>query len=176
VKTKLVTALFLVISMLVLFTGCEAMPSLSAIVSTTKGYNDELIALVLAHMVGNTPADFVEDSTIPIDDGITCTIDYTDADEVQMLLNLDSWVASDGTEISGVLEMEIGYYASPMYVSSISTEMGLFYFDRTSILFATEIFDGDASAEAFTAEDRFFACISLIVDGKTLINTIQLGR
>ena len=47
----------------------------------------------------------------------------------------------------------------------------MLYFDRTSVNFETEIYDGDADDVAFTTNYDTFHCISLIVDGKTLINT-----
>ena len=173
VKKKFVMALLLVILMTVPFTGCEAAPPLSAIVSTTKGYNDEIIALIVSHVVGQTPADFTADSAIEIDERINCFVDYTDTSVINLSMTLDDWVASDGTEVSGTLDIYIDYYTSPVHVSRVRMRPAMLYFDRTSINFETEIYDGDADDVAFTSENHSFLCLSLIVDGDTLITSMN---
>lgn len=166
-------ALLLGILITMLFTGCEALPSLSAIVSTTRGYNDEIIALIVPHVVGQTPADFTADSAIEIDERINCIVDYTDLSVINLSMTLADWVASDGTKVSGTLEVYIDYYTSPVHVSRIRMRPAMLYFDRTSVNFETEIFDSDANTEAFTSENHSFLCLSLIVDGDTLITSMN---
>lgn len=173
VKMKFVMVLLLVIIILGTFIGCEPLPSLPTIVTTMKGYNNEIVALILSQVEEEySPDDFPEGTTIPLDEGITCTVDYSGAADLELILTLNNWAAGDGTEINGLMSVEIEYQASPVAISSISVSPAMLYFDRTSVSYVTEALDGDASSEAFTSEERLFVFISLIVDGKTLISNL----
>ena len=172
-KRKLLAVLVLVSIMLGTFTGCEPMPTLSAIVSTTKGFNNEIIALIISQVEEDySPDDFPEDLKITVDEGLTCTVEYSGLNSLELLVTLDDWVANDGTEISGTIMVDIDYYSSPISVSSISMEPAMIYFDRTSVSYVSEVLDGDATTETFTPGSSEFICISIIVDGKTLVNNI----
>lgn len=106
-----------------------------------------------------------------VDVGFTCRVDYSDTDALDLEVFLDHWGAADGTTISGYLQVEIEYYATPVSISSIHTNRTTIYFDRTSASYDADVFDGDASTETFTAELNLFRCLSLIVDGKALISS-----
>ncbi len=154
-----------------LFTGCEHEPSLPRIAATLKEYNDEITALIVSHVSGNAPETFTEGTMDTVDEGFTCRVDYSDTDTLDLEVFLNHWGAADGTTISGYLQVEIEYYATPVSISSIHTARTTIYFDRTSASYDADVFDGDASTQAFTAELDLFRCLSLIVDGKTFITS-----
>ena len=158
------------------FTGCELAPSIPEILTTVKGYNDEIIALVLPQVQGSAPESFTEGSFITIDDGITCSVSYSSTSELELFITLDNWVASDGTEINGIIELDFNFYDSPVYIASIETDTGIMYFNRTSVVFEAEVFDGDPATEAFTSAYETFLTISLIDDGIYLVNLMYIGK
>jgi len=171
VNKKILLTLLLVISMLGIFTGCEPVSSIPEIIGPIKGYNDELVALLMPQVVGH-PFDFyTADESLEVDEGIVCNVDETDIEDTTFTIALNNWVANDGTKISGHMTVNVKYYASTGNISSIETISTMFCFNRTSVNYFTEVFDGDADDEAFTSNYDTFRCISLIVDGKTLINT-----
>ena len=170
------TLVLVIVIMFVAFTGCELAPSLPEVFITVNGYSNEIIALVLPEVVGSAPDSFTDGSFITIDDGIIGRIDYTSATDLELLVTLDNWVASDGTEISGILELDFDYYTSPVYISRIYTDMAILNFDRTSVVFTGEIIDGDPATETFTFDHEMFIIISLINDGTNLINLMHIGK
>jgi len=173
---KIFTLVLVLVIMFGTFTGCELAPSISEILTTVKVYNNEIIALVLPQIEGSAPESFTKDSFIIIDDGITCRVSYSSVSEVELFITLDNWVASDGTEINGIIELDFNYYDSPVYISSIETDTGIFHFNRTSVVFEAEVFDGDPATEAFTSAYEIFFTISLVDDGITLINLMYGGK
>jgi hypothetical protein len=176
VKRKSLMALVLAIVMLGVCTGCESQLTIPRIVTNTKQYNNQINMLIVSRISGSAPESFPQYSVFTIEDGLTCRVDYADANELDLSVMLDNWVADDGKQISGILSLDIGYYTSPAYISTLDTNQAALYFDRTSIQYATEILDKDASTEAFTPGDQFFVCLSLIVDGKPFITEISLRR
>lgn len=168
--------LALVIMMFGLFTGCEPAPSIPSIVTTMKGYNDELIGLLLPPINGTSPLDFPEDTVITIDDGIDCKVRYSDSGELDLLLRLNFWVAHDGTEICGILPVDIEYYSSSSSIYSFQARSAMLYFDRTSVSYRADVTDGDETTEAFTPDTDYFTCTSLIVDGKTLLANVYESK
>lgn len=171
VNKKILLTLLLVISMLGIFTGCEPASSIPEIVTSVSGYNDEIVALLIPQVVGH-PFDFyTADESLEVDEGIICNVDETDAEDTTFQITLENWIASDNTIINGSMVVNVKYYASTGNISSIETISTMFCFNRTSVNFFTEVFDGDATSESFTNDYDTFRCISLIVDGRTLINT-----
>ncbi len=170
------TLVLVMVIMLGAFTGCELAPSLPEIFITVNGYSNEIIALVLPQVVGYAPDSFTDGSFITIDDGIIGRIDYTSATDLELLVTLDNWVASDGTEISGILELDFDYYSAPAYISSIYTDRAILNFDRTSVVFTAEVFDGDPATETFTFDHEMFITTSLINNGTNLINLMHIGK
>ncbi|SMP41486.1 hypothetical protein SAMN06298221_1022 [Sphaerochaeta associata] len=171
VKRNFLLSLLVLALVLGLFTGCEQEPSLPRIAATLKGYNDEITALIVSHVSGNAPETFTEGTMDTVDVGFTCRVDYSDTDALDLEVFLHHWTAADGTKISGYLQVEIEYYATPVSISSIHTNRTTIYFDRTSASYDADVFDGDASSETFIVELDLFRCLSLIVDGKTLISS-----
>ena len=172
-KNKFVVALSLTI-LLGAFTGCELAPSIPEILTTIKGYNNEIIALSIAQVEGSAPESFSVDSLIAIDDRIVCKVDSSSESSLYLFITLDNWIASDGTVINGFIDLDFNYYDSPVYISSIETDMAIFHFDRTSVVFQAEVFDGDPTTEAFTFAHESFFSRSLLVDGKPLIANLML--
>jgi hypothetical protein len=176
VKRKFLLSLLVLALVLGLFTGCEQEPSLPRIAATLKGYNDEITALIVSYASGTAPETFTKGTMDTVDEGFTCRVDYSDTDALNLKVFLDHWGAADGTKISGYLQVEIEYYATPVSISSIHTNRTTIYFDRTSASYDADVFDGDASSETFIVELDLFRCLSLIVDGKTLISsTVNLN-
>ena len=171
VKRKFLLSLLVLALVLGLFTGCEPVPTLPGIVNTVKEYNDEITALILLDVPASAPETLEEGAVGTVDEGFTYRIDYSDATSLELEVFLDHWGAADGIQISGYLEVDIEYYATPVSISSIHTNRTTIYFDRTSASYDADVFDGDASTETFTAELNLFRCLSLIVDGKTLISS-----
>lgn len=171
VKRKFLLSLLVLALVLGLFTGCEQEPSLPRIAATLKGYNDEITALIVSHASGTAPETFTEGTMDTVDVGFTCRVDYSDTDTLDLEVFLQHWVAANGTKISGYLRVDIEYYATPVSISSIHTNRTTIYFDRTSASYDADVFDGDASSETFIVELDLFKCLSLIVDGKTLISS-----
>lgn len=171
VKRKFLLSLLVLALVLGLFTGCEQEPSLPRIAATLKGYNDEITALILLDVPASAPETLEEVAVGTVDEGFTYRIDYSDATSLELEVFLDHWGAADGTKISGYLQVEIEYYATPVSISSIHTNRTTIYFDRTSASYDADVFDGDASSETFIVELDLFRCLSLIVDGKTLISS-----
>ncbi len=172
-KMKLVVVLILVI-ILGAFTGCELAPSLPEILTTVRGYNNEIIALVIPQVEGYAPELFTEDSFITVDDGIICMVGFSSSSSLNLLISLDNWVANDGTEINGIIELDFNYYDSPVYISTIETDMAIFNFDRTSVIFQAEVFDEDPATEAFTYDYETFFSMALTVNGRPLIANLML--
>jgi hypothetical protein len=170
-KMKLVLALALIV-LLGVFTGCEPAPTLPEILSTVKGYKDELTELVLTHVESAAPTDFTEGDSIPVDDGITCIVDAADADELNLIMSLDNWVANDGTEITGTIAFDIEYDPSTLNLSMFRMVPAIILFERTSASFVSEAIDEDVSTEAFVPAHEYFFCTSLIVDGEILMLNI----
>ncbi len=167
-KKKFVVILSLIV-ILGAFSGCELAPSLPEILTTVKGYNNEIIALVLARVEGSTPESFTVDAFITLENGMSIRVDTTSASELELYITLDKWVASDGTEIDGIVQLDFSYYLSPAYISIIETDTAILHFNRTSVGFEAEVFDGDPATEAFTYAFGTFFSMSLTVDGKPLI-------
>jgi hypothetical protein len=165
---------FLLVLVLVMvfwvFTGCEAAPSLPETLRTVKGYNDELFALVASHLGDTAPESFAEDTSITIGQGITCIVSSSSTNELNLIMTLDDWEASDGTEVSGTVVLDIEYYTSGMvYISIIRSTPAFLYFDLTSVSYVAESIDDDSSTAAFSSGSDMFFCGSLIVDGEILI-------
>ena len=167
-KIKFVIILSLII-ILGTFSGCELAPSLPEILTTVKGYNNEIIALIIHQVGGSTPESFTVDAITTLDNGISIRVDSSSASELELFINLDKWVASDGTEIDGIVQLDFSYYPSPAYISIIETDTAMLHFNRTSAGFEAEVFDGDPATEAFTYAFETFFSTSLSVDGTPLI-------
>lgn len=167
-KRKFVAALVLAI-VLGTFMSCENVPTLPEILTTVKGYNDEFIVLVLSLTEDVAPTEFTEGESLTFDEGMTALVDYAGSDELNLIMTLDRWVASDGTEINGTVVLDIEYYTSPVSISTIRIAPSMINFDRTSVSYVTELIDDDSTNVSFTPEYNFFFCASLIVDGEILI-------
>lgn len=111
-------------------------------------------------------------ATIPVDEGITCTVRDTDSEDTTFDVNLNNWAASDHTLISGYMSVDIEYYSSSTVISNINMRPAMLYFDRTSVSYVSEVYDGDATTEEFTSDSDELMCISIIVDGETLLFNI----
>ncbi|MDT3359016.1 MAG: hypothetical protein LIR47_06695 [Spirochaetota bacterium] len=171
-KRKFLLTLLLVTSMLGVFTGCEQASSLVEIVTTVQEYNAELLQLILSQAAGHSYDYYTVGATIPVDEGITCTVRDTDSEDTTFDVNLNNWAASDHTLISGYMSVDIEYYSSSTVISNINMRPAMLYFDRTSVSYVSEVYDGDATTEEFTSDSDELMCISIIVDGETLLFNI----
>lgn len=164
-KKKFVVVLVLAL-MIGLFTGCEIAPTIPQLLTTVRGYHEELNALVASNLEGITHTEFERGDSLPISQGVAGRINYVDSSELSLKMTLDNWVAGNGAEVSGTIYLNILYDTN---IASIRTERAYLYFDRTSVSYEAEVFDGDSATEAFTSGFSTFHCTSMIVDGKTLI-------
>ena len=170
-EKKFVLALLVLTCMVGIFTGCEQEPTLVQRVGSIQAYNEELVDLILQQVVGRAHGSYAENESILLDSGITCAVVESDSEDTTLQITLSDWIADDGTEISGFTIVDVMYYDNGN-ISSIKMVQAALYFDRTSIGYLAEIFDGDDSTPAFTYDSEMFMCVSLIVDGKTLISNM----
>ncbi len=168
-KKRIIQALFLLICILGMFTGCDQASSLPVIVGSVKGYNRELVTLILTGAVGRIHSSYSENESLSLDSNIVCIVDESDIEDTTLLITLSDWIADDGTAISGFLNVDVRYYSSTGNISSIKIRPATLYFNRTSAGYQAEVFDGDDSTSAFTSNSEVFMCTSLIIDGKTFI-------
>lgn len=162
-----------VLVMTLSFTGCEQQMPLTEILSTVQGYNEEIQAMVASQVENSLPDSFTESDLIAIDDGISCRVGFINSRSLVLGLTLNDWVASDGTKISGSIQMDIHYQdaaddASTEYISSIESTAVMNY-DLTSASFSEEAFDNTPETAVFTYDHASFQCYSLLVDGKPFI-------
>ena len=169
-KMKFAVVLSLVI-ILGALTGCELAPSIPEIFTTVKGYNNEIIELVKSQVEGTAPESFTEDSLFTIDDSLNCKVSSSSASSLNLIITFVDWEASDGTAIGGIVELDFNYYDSPVYISSIETDLAILNYGYTSVAFFAEVFDGDPATEAFTFDHETFMVVSLIDNGKALISS-----
>lgn len=175
-KIKRVLILALVV-MVTIFTGCEPEPTLPELtipemVTIAKGYNNEIVDLMLSAIEDSAPSDFSEGDLVAVAEGITCNVTDSYLNEVRLSLILDGWVAADETEIGGYLDIEVEYYTSTEEISLNMIRIvdpSSLYFDRSSVTYLAEFVDEDSSDQAFIADHEFFFCLSLNDDGKTLL-------
>ncbi len=175
-KNTRVLTLALII-MLATFTGCESEPSFPELtipqrMTTVKEYNQELFALIVPIVENAQPADFTEGDFVPVDEGITCFVTYSGLDEMTLYMTLDEWVAADGTKIIGTIELEVEYYTSPeVSLHIVRTDRPAFlYFDNSSVSYLAEFLDDEGSDPAYLSDYDYYAWVSMIVDGKLLVN------
>lgn len=72
--------------------------------------------------------------------------------------------------------MDVKYYSSTGYISSIDMSSATLYFDRTSVKYVAEVFDENASTQAFNSNTELLMCATLIMDGKMLITNNLMYR
>ena len=175
-KKRYVLTLVLAV-MLAIFTGCEPEPSLPELtlpkrLAIVKEYHGEIFDLVVSNLEESTPTDFEESDPILLGEGITCFVTASDLDEINLFMSLDEWVAADGTEISGTIILDIEYHtSSEVSLNIVRTGIpATLYFDSSSVSYIAELTDGDSLDPTFIPESDYFAWVSVIVDGKLLVN------
>ena len=91
---------------------------------------------------------------------------------MDIVITLDEWVAADGTVISGTIYLDFYYYdVSRASLHIVQTDDTTFlYFDNTLVSYKADFIDGDEDDTTFISEYEQFIWISLIVDGKILVN------
>ncbi|AEV29136.1 hypothetical protein SpiGrapes_1323 [Sphaerochaeta pleomorpha str. Grapes] len=166
---KKIALVMIVVMMVLFFTGCEQQIPITEILSTVKGYSEEILAMVASEVETSLPDSFTDDTLIAIDTGISCRVSNTYTNELILDITLNNWVASDGTVISGSIEMDLVYDADSTYIYSIQSIV-LMNYDLTSVYFGEEVFDNTPETAAFTFDNATFQCLALSVDGKPLIS------
>lgn len=179
-KRKLVLILALIV-MLASFTGCESEPSLSELtipqrLTAVKDYNSEIFDLVASSLDGSRSTRVATSEPIALDVGLTSTTTYIYENREDLFLTFDEWVAADGTEISGYMEITVEYYSTTRESISIvrTNDPAILYFDSTSVSYFAASTDNDSSDSEFISGSDDFLLLSLIVDGKLLVNN-QIG-
>ena len=175
-KNNFVLILALVV-MTTIFTGCEPEPSLHELITVAKGYNTEILDLMLPVFENSDPTEFAKDELVTIDDGITCRVTSYYDNELRLFMTMDGWEAADGNEVGGFMAIDIEYYAPSEEVSINIIRMNdpaTLYFDRSSVIYLAEFIDYDSSDQAFVSDYDYYFCLSLNDDGKTLMpNTVR---
>jgi hypothetical protein len=179
-KKKLVLILALIV-MLVSFSSCESEPSHSELnipqrLTTVKTYNSEIFDLVASSLEDSASDRTAASDPVVLDAGITCSVtSFYDTWE-NLFLTFDEWVAADGTEISGNMEITVEYYSNTREsINTVSTnDPAILYFDSTSVSYLAESIDDGSSDSEFISRSENFLLVSLIVDGKHLVNN-QIG-
>lgn len=166
--------LVLLVAVLGLFMGCDSNIStpvelnIPTLVDTLQGYSNEITSLVYSHICGKDPKQW--DGTFVVAEGISCRVTSQDIDELELTVKVDTWVASDGAQVSGLYEeFAIKYDTAYEYYYRIISSPTLLYTGNTAISFLTTIWLREGGTLNFSTDWQDFICISLSVDGRSLI-------
>jgi hypothetical protein len=162
---------FVLILLVFLFTGCEQAINIPDEMAAVQAYDKEVIVAIMDELETKIPSDFTEIYFGTINEKISYIVDDYEDDEVGLIITLEKWVASDGTEISGNLYLDINYDSfDSSYVIDYLYNYAYLIYEGTVARFNENIFNDTSVIAEFTFENNGFICYSLTIDGESIID------
>jgi hypothetical protein len=162
----------LLIVMIVLFTGCEQSISFPKVLSETKGYYNECLTAIMEDLQSHSLSDYSEGNSYGIiEDGLSYHVDSTGTSDVHLTINIENWVTSDGTELSGTISMVIYYdSATQTIIGQMHTTNELYYGSVYTTFTNSEITNGESTAGNFSIGYISYVFESLTVEGEIFLD------
>jgi outer membrane lipoprotein-sorting protein len=160
---------FVLIVTIVFFTGCEQSVNIPEAFSEIKGYNSESITTIMNDLKTHGTTYYTEGTFGEIEDGITYYVDENYTSEIDLSVNLDNWVASDGTKLSGYIDLEIYFDNTTGAITDLDTENNLYY-DTTITYFETKTYNESSDAGEFSIGFISYQFLTLSIDGESVMS------
>jgi hypothetical protein len=157
---------------IVLLSGCEQSLNVLEAVSEIKGYNTECFTAIMEELQALAPSDYDDyldvNSFKIIEEGLSMYTSNYQSSPVLSRISIDNWVASDKTELNGIITMHIYYDSVTENITYITTTTELFY-DSVYATFETTVYNGALEDDQFSIGFDTYDMTSLNIDGKSYI-------